>query len=217
MKKIESWADITIGQYQEMMLIETENEITKFVETVAICLDIDPAEIRTLSLSDFRELQTKMSFISKDPDPQVINKFEIDGVEYGLIPDMSIISAGEFIDAEQFKIEPMTNLHFIVALIFRPITKNLPDGSYEIELHKAQGFEKRANLFRDKVSIEVVLGAVLFFSLSATELSTSFLDSLLQKMNLNQVAKTTKMKKTRTPTKPRKPKRSKNNSDSTIS
>lgn len=214
MKKIESWADITIGQYQEIMSIETENEITKFVETVAIVLDIDPAEIRSLSLADFRELQRTMSFISKDPDTQMVNRVEIDGIDYGLIPDMSIITAGEFIDAEQFKTDAMTNLHFLVALLYRPITKNLPDGSYEIELHKPQGFERRANLFRDKVSIEVVLGAVLFFSLSATELSINFLDSLAEKMTPTQTKKT-KKKTTRTHTKQPKQRRSKKNSDST--
>ncbi len=214
MKKIESWADITIGQYQEIMSIQTDNEITKFVETVSICLDMDPSEIRTLSFNDFRELQKDMSFINKDPESVVVNKFEIDGIHYGLIPDMSVITAGEFIDAEQFKNDAMDNLHNLVALIYRPITKELPDGQYEIELHKSQGFERRANLFRDRLSIEIVLGAVLFFSLSATELSTYFLDSLISKMNPEKVVKSKKKKTTQTHTKRRKQKRSTKPTDS---
>jgi hypothetical protein len=215
MKKIESWSDITIGQYQEIMSIQTENEITKFVETCAICLDTDPQELRSLTLSDFRELQKNMSFVSKDPESDIRQIIEIDGIEYGLIPDMSVITAGEFIDAEQFKLDAMNNLHNIVALIYRPITKKISDTEYEIDLHKAQGFEKRANLFRDNVSIEIVLGAVLFFSLLATELSTSFLDSLLQQLQPQKAKKKTKT--TRTPTKRRKQKPSTNNTDSTIS
>lgn len=198
MKKIESWSDISIGQYQEIMSIQTDNEITKFVETISICFDIDPQEIRTLSLSDFRDLQSKMSFLSQDPETEVVNIIEVDGVEYGLIPDMNVITAGEFIDAEQFKLNAMDNLHNLVALIYRPITKKLPSGEYEIDLHKTQGFERRANLFKEKVSIQIVLGSVLFFSLLATELSTNFLTSLHQKMMETQTSQKTKTTRTRT-------------------
>lgn len=215
MKKIESWADITIGQYQEIMSIQSENEITKFVESIAICLDIDPQDIRTLSFSDYKDLQTKMNFLSKEPESVVVDRIEVDGVEYGLIPDMNLITAGEFIDAEQFKLEPIVNLHNLVALIYRPITKKLDNGQYEIELHKSQGFEKRANLFRDKVSIEIVLGAVLFFSLLAMEYSLSFLDSLTQNLTTQMKMNTKKKKTTQTPTKKRKQKRSKDNGVST--
>ena len=216
MKKIESWADITIGQYQEIMSIQTDNEITKFVETVSICFDIDPAEIRILSLSDFRDLQNKMLFLKEDPESEVITIIEVDGIEYGLIPDMSVITAGEFIDAEQFKLNAMDNLHNIVALLYRPITKKLLDGQYEIELHKSQGFERRAQLFRDKISIQIVLGAVLFFSLLATELSTNFLTSLNLKMIKETKTKTGKKKTTRTRTKKVKEKPSTKHTDSTI-
>jgi len=215
MKKIESWADITIGQYQEIMSIQTDNEITKFVETVSICFDTDPAEIRSLSLSDFRELQSKMSFLREDPESEVVNIIEVNNIEYGLIPDMNVITAGEFIDAEQFKINPMENLHNLVALLYRPITKKLSDGQYEIDLHKSQGFEKRADLFQNNVSIQIVLGAVLFFSLLATELSVSFLTSLQQKMNLETEQKK-KTKTTRTRTKKANKKRSTKTGDSTI-
>ena len=202
MKKIESWTDITIGQYQEIMSIQSDNEITKFVESMAICLDIDPQEIRTLSFTDYKEMQSKMIFLSKEPESTVVDRFEIDGIEYGLMPDMTLISAGEFIDAEQFKNDSMENLHNLVALLYRPITKTFDDGTYEIELHKPQGFERRANLFRDKVSIEIVLGAVLFFSLLAMESSLSFLDSLTQKIAKEMTpTQKTKTKTTRTRTK----------------
>jgi hypothetical protein len=216
MKKIESWADITIGQYQEIMSIQTDNEITKFVESIAICLDIDPQDIRTLSFTDYKDMQNKMKFLSKEPESVVVDRIEVDGIEYGLMPDMKLISAGEFIDAEQFKIDPVVNLHNLVALLYRPITKKFDDDTYEIELHKAQGFEKRASLFKDKVSIEIVLGAVLFFSLLAMESSLSFLDSLTQNLTTQMKANTKKKKTTQTRTKKRKQKPSTKTTDSTI-
>lgn len=213
MREVRSWSDITVGQYQEMMLVETENEITKFIECVAIALDCDPQDIRDMPYKDYATLQSKMSFISKEPQKDVMTIIEVGGVEYGLEPDMNLITAGVFIDAEQFKQDPIVNLHNTLALIYRPITKKEVD-EYEIEPHQAKGFEKRANLFRDKVSIEVVLGATLFFSLLGMELSTLFLESFIKESTMELEME---MKKTMTQpvTKKKGQKLSKKDSDST--
>jgi hypothetical protein len=214
MKEVKSWNDITVNQYQEMMLIDTDNEITKFVEQISICLDVDTEEIRKMSYGEYKELQSKMSFLTGEPKAEIELIIEVEGRKYGLIPDMSLVSAGVFIDAEQFKLEPMANLHNLLALIYRPVLRELPDGEYEIEEHKAQGFEKRANLFKS-LSIETVLGAVLFFSLLGTESSIAFLHYSSQKMK-EEMEMLTKTKKTQTPTKKRKPKRSTGTTASTI-
>lgn len=213
MKEVTSWSEITVGQYQEMMLVETDNEITRFIECISIALDCDPQDIREMPYSQYSQLQQKMSFISKEPEKQINYIIEIEGKEYGLEPDMSLITAGVFIDAEQFKQDPIVNLHNTLALIYRPITKKEGD-EYEIEPHKAQGFEKRANLFRDGVSIEVVLGATLFFSLLGMELSTHFLESFIEETQ-KQMEMEKKTIHHQTPTKKKRQKRSKNDSVST--
>jgi hypothetical protein len=198
MKKIESWADITIGQYQEMMLIETENDITRFIQQISIALDIDSEEIRKLSLLEFKKLQENMAFLSQKVEADLSPIIEIDGKKYGLIPDMGTVDAGTFIDAEQFKEDTILNLHNLVALIYRPVIKQDGD-EYEIERHKAEGFERRANLFKEKVSIETVMGAVVFFSSVATELSINLLTYLADQYKTQETP--TKTKKTRTRTK----------------
>lgn len=176
--KIKSWSDIKVGQYQEIMMIETDSQITKFIESVAIILDIDPADIRKMSFSEYDDLRASMGFLSKEPESVIENIIEIKGKKYGLIPDFDTIDAGTFIDAEQFKEDPIKNLHYVLALIYRPVISQDEDGEYKIEEHKVEGFEKRANLFRDEVSIENVLGSVLFFSLKEMNLLISLVDSL---------------------------------------
>ena len=214
MKEVRGWSDITVGQYQELMMIENDNAITKSIEQISICLDVDTDTIRNMSYSEYKDLQNRMSFLALEPKAEMDLIIEVEGRRYGLIPDMSLISAGVFIDAEQFKLEPMANLHNLLALVYRPVLRELPNGEYEIEEHKAQGFEKRANLFKT-ISIETVLGAVLFFSLIATESSIAFLHYSVQKMKEEQ-EKLMKMTTTQTPTKKRKQKRSTGTTASTI-
>lgn len=214
MKEVTSWADITVGQYQEMMMVETDTQIGRFIECIAIALDIDPQSIRDMPYKEYATIQQKMSFISQEPLKDIQTIIEIDDIRYGLEPDMSLITTGVFIDAEQFKQAPTENLHNTLALIYRPIVKQEGD-VYEIEPHQAKGFEKRANLFRDRLSIEVVLGATLFFSLLGMELSTLLLESFISQTQAEQVQ--TKTKTTRQPTKKRKKKPSIKDTDSTTS
>ena len=213
MKKIESWADITIGQYQEIMSIQTDNELTRFIESMAICLDIDPQDIRNLPYKDYKSLQQRFQFISQEPESDIVYRFEIDGKRFGLMRDMNLMTAGLFIDAEEFKKDAIINLHSTVALIYRPIVSETED-DWVVEEHKSVGFERRANLFKEKLSITTVMGAVLFFSLLAMELSISSLESF-QKTYL-QEEKKMKKKTTQTPTKKRKPKASTKTGDSII-
>jgi hypothetical protein len=181
MRDVKDWSDITVGQYQEMMLVQTDNEITKFIECISIALDCDPAEIREMPFSEYNNLQKKMEFISREPTADIVERFELDGIRYGLEPDMSLITTGVFIDAEQFKQDPVENLHNTLALIYRPIISET-ETEWTIEPHQAKGFEKRAKLFKEKMSIETVLGATVFFSLLGVELSTLFLTSLNKTM-----------------------------------
>lgn len=213
MRQVNSWSDITVGQYQEMNMIQSESQITKFIEMMSIALDCDPQEIRDLPISEYKTLQEKMQFISKEPDLDIRKTFEINNRKYGLIPDMNLITGGEFLDAEQFKLDPMANLHYTLALIYRPVISEDEEG-YKIAAHKSEGFELRAELFKNELSIEIVLGAVLFFSLLVMESSIDLLGSL--EKELTKQVETMKTTTTQVPTKKRKQKRSKSNGASTI-
>lgn len=164
--KQKDWTDITIGQYQELMTIQNSTDLGSFIEAIAICDDIDPQDIRQMSIAEFNQLKESRSFLLTIPGNDFKRIIEIDGVEYGIEPELNLISTGVFIDCEQFKRDTNANLHNLVALVYRPvIEKNGED--YKIKAHEAQGFEKRANLFKNKVSIEAVFGAILFFSLAS--------------------------------------------------
>jgi hypothetical protein len=149
-----------------------------------------------MPISEYSKLQAKMNFLKEDPEHTVVNKFEIDGVKYGLEPDLNLITAGVFIDSEQFQQNPTENLHSTLALIYRPIVSENGD-KYDIEPHKARGFEARAELFKEKLTIDVVLGTVLFFSIIGTKLSIAFLESFKGEM-MTEIAEVTKKTTTRT-------------------
>lgn len=176
-----SWDEVTISQWQEIALIESDNDASLFIEQLSILADIDSQVIRDMSLREYASVKEQTIFLSQPLSTEVTTKFELDGVRYGIIPQMDFIKYGEFADAENWKNKSVENMHLYAALIFRPITKET-DLYYEIEPHRAEGFVERSNLFRDKLPITTIYASVLFFSTAAigyTENLVAYLQSQL--------------------------------------
>lgn len=188
-----NWSMVTIGDYQEIVNVDAETEISKAVQLVSILSDKDSEEIRKSPLGEFYKWMEDIKFVSTPPDADFNRTFELDGVRYGMIPDLNYISTGEWLDCENWKEKAIDNLHNYAALLFRPTTRYVDDTNYDIEEHKTNGFARRAQLFQENVSINKVYGAQVFFSLFGLEFLQTLGDSLMQEEQ--------KMKKKKTPTK----------------
>lgn len=209
-----TWQEVTIEMYQELNNIQSDNEATIFIERVAVLADCDPEDIRQMSVPNFRKLQEDLKFLQTEVPADVEPKFEMNGVKYGMIPQLNFITAGEWIDAETWKEQPIDNMHLYAALLYRPVTKENADGTYEIEPHKPQGFLERAELFKKEMSIAKIHGTVLFFSTLGITLMPILAE--YSTIELTEMQKILKMKQTQTATKKQKPQSSKKTGESTI-
>ena len=99
--------------------------------------------------------------------PEFIDRFTIDGVDYGFIPDWKEMTFAEFADLDTLSTkkeeEILQNLHIIAAIMFRPITEEVSKHDYQIEKYDVKTMKKRAELFKEKLDIKFVLGAQFFF------------------------------------------------------
>jgi len=108
-------------------------------------------------------------------EPGFVDKFKLDGVEYGFIPSWRKMSFGEFADLDTLmtkKPEEMLDyLHIITAILYRPIIKSKSTHKFEIEKYNQPSLEERAELFKNKLDVEVSLGAQFFFTQFARNVS----------------------------------------------
>lgn len=122
--------------------------------------------------------------------------FEIDGVEYGFIPEYKNMSFAEFVDLDTMLTkkpeEIMNNLHIIAAMMFRPIKSRKSKHDYKIEEYEPSTIDERAELFKHKLDVKYVLGGKFFFSKSVKTPSTYSQLSLIKK-KLNIWLKTLKL------------------------
>jgi hypothetical protein len=106
-----------------------------------------------------------MSLIPQDK-PKFIEKFELDGIEYGFIPEWRDLSFAEFVDLDTLSTkkadEILDNLHIIAAIMYRPIIEEKKN-NYKIEKYDVEKMKERAEYFKRNLDIKYVLGAQFFF------------------------------------------------------
>ena len=94
--------DITLEQYQRFALINTEEQDKEFFmfKTIEIFCGVDIVLVSKMRLKDAESISNEVLEVLQQNVP-FTNKFELDGVKYGFIPDLQAISLGEFIDLEE--------------------------------------------------------------------------------------------------------------------
>ena len=93
----------------------------------------------------------------------------MDGVDYGLVPDMDRISVGEFADLEIYCKDSDTNMHHIMAILYRPVVRTVANW-YEIEPYSPDVKKAEAML---NAPFGVVVSLMVFFSVIGQELVRS--------------------------------------------
>ena len=195
--KYKSWRDISLATWKELSSIDSDNKWTIQIERLSILTDSDPEELRKMTPAEFNLLINESEFLNEKLDNKIELRFKIDGVEYGMIPHLDLISLGEFIDAEEFSKNPTDSIHLLAALLWRPVINDLGD-DWMIAQHKTEGFNKRANLFLEKLPITHIWGGLLFFSSSAILSTEIIADYLIATQNeLKETKKTQKHSKKR--------------------
>ena len=112
--------------------------------------------------------------------------FKVGKVEFGFIPSLEDITAGEFSDLDTY-LGDWKEMHKAMAVLFRPITKRVGD-KYLIEDY--EGSDKYSEIMQF-APLGAVMGAVVFFYHLSKELANyslaSLQEELLQEVSTEQL------------------------------
>ena len=160
---INSWSDVTLEKFAELTELSKGSKAKEAEETLATLSDMPRKLIKELSLRDVSIILGKMAELQEEQETILKKIIEIDGVEYGMHPDLSEITLGEFADIETLIKEGVEkNLPELMAILFRPITaKGESEDVYDIEAYDGK-IKIRAEVMK-KMSAEQVQSALVFF------------------------------------------------------
>lgn len=172
----ESWDDINLGQYLEFLQTDFKElgEIQKMTRVISILTDIEEETIQNYNLDEINYIINELSWCYLKSDGLLKHIVTIDDVKYGVIKNLNSIKVGEWIDIEGNMDNFKGNLHKILSVIYRPVTKYRSDDDYEIEDYDANTAKIRSELFLLKFKTSDAMSASLFF--------WSFVENYLESM-----------------------------------
>jgi hypothetical protein len=172
----QSYEDITLRKYlalQKELKNYEDNEEAQAAVLVTYLCGIDSDDLIGLGRGDYVNISAEISSWIGNTNHPLQQFIWIDGVEYGLEPNLSNMSYGAYADITQYDtITIDDNWAKIMSILYRPVTKRVRD-TYEIERYIGL---IDSDKFLD-VSMDKHFGTLFFFVNLSTDLVKSILNS----------------------------------------
>ena len=165
----ENIQDITLEQYQKFNRLNKKENVSEYEyskQLVSIFTNVKYNDCDKIKRSDFKGL-TEDILSAMNQEAKFMNRFAMDGKEFGFIPNFDDITFSEWVDLNNYKHDDVENYHKLVSILFRPIINNDKLGNYSIESYS--GTAKYSELMKH-TPMNIVNGCLVFFSSLANEL-----------------------------------------------
>ena len=163
--------EIKLSQYQAFLKIAKDNTDEEFLhqKMVQTFCGIDLKEVAEIRYKEVIEITESLGRMFDVKSHKFINRFKMGGVEFGFIPNLDDMTFGEYTDLDTY-INDWEQMHKAMAVLYRPITKNGLNSTYEIE--KYNGSITYSDVMKH-APLDVVFGATVFFYNLGNELLSS--------------------------------------------
>ena len=157
--------EITLGQYQKYLKIAENNPEGNFLDAkmIEIFCGIPLSESYKLKMSSAAAILDILNELLNQT-PQHIERFKLNGIEYGFAPDLDELSLGEYIDLDN-NVSSWDQMHVAMNVLYRPI-KVSKVGKYNIEKYDVKNPEKMKDM-----PLGAAIGSVFFLYNLGMELS----------------------------------------------
>jgi len=203
---------LSIKDWKYFNSLEHLSDSEKMISLISKMGGKDIEEVKEWTPAALTEVYKTLLLSFEDLEPQFYPIIELDGVLYGF-KSLTSMTTGEYIDLERLAKNSVENLEEIMAILYRPITKDVFGGikwaiksTHKVALGEAENLfkyyevEKYDNSKRaDNASIlgnipaSLGLGALSFFLVLGTYYSvSSSLSSLPAKQQMTEVKKMNK-------------------------
>jgi hypothetical protein len=172
-------SEITLGQYQKYLKIQSENEDENFlaIKMIEIFCGLRGDTIMAMKANSIKDVTMILTDMFNEK-PQLVKEFKLNGRTYGFIPKLEDMTFGEYIDLDTY-IGDMENIHRAMNVLYRPIKQKYQE-RYLIEDYTGDDPEVMKSM-----PMDAVLSSILFFYNLGMDLSKAMLNSLEEDKEMN--------------------------------
>lgn len=175
----DGWHEVTIGQYMELIAIDTDNQTRKIVETISILTDTDDAHICKMDLPSLKKISEHIMWLGVLPKEASYKPIiRIGEEEFGFVNRLTDLTLGEWIDMDEMVKDFDKNIHKMIALLYRPLVTAFNDRDRIVESYDPASLDARAELFKNSVNMQDVYGVLVFFCLIVRTSTETIVDYL---------------------------------------
>ena len=160
-----SLSEVTLGQYQKFLKIAEENPEGNFLNAkmIEIFCGIPLSDSYKLKMSSVIAIIDILNELLSQT-PKRVEKFTMNGIDYGFIPDLDEMSLGEYIDLDG-SASDWDNMHIAMNVLYRKV-KISKAGKYNIVDYNVDNPEKMKDM-----PLDAAIGSLFFFYNLGMELS----------------------------------------------
>ena len=168
-----SLKDITLQQYKRYLKIQEKVTDDRFLNAkmIEIFCGVELKDVMHLRLKDSEEIISIITALF-DNKPSLVERFKLNGVEYGFHPQLDELTLGEYIDLDTF-IGDWENMEKAMNVLYRPVLVNVKE-RYSIEEYRV-GTEQQIM----DMPMDAVMSSIFFLWNLGLDLSknmTSYLE-----------------------------------------
>jgi hypothetical protein len=150
-------SEITLRKYQKFVKLNVEDVDERFlqVKMIEIFCEVSHENVLKIKFADADRVTAILGemFTQK---PDLVTRFNLNGVEYGFIPDLDEMSFGEYIDLDTY-LGDWENIHTAMNVLYRPI-KSKKGNRYTIEKYDVNTKDQLLDM-----PLDAVISSVFFF------------------------------------------------------
>ena len=173
--------EITLEQYQKFLKASEETPEGSFLDAkmIEIFCGIPLSDSYKLKMSSVQAIVDILTDMLNEK-PAHIDKFSLDGVQYGFIPDLDEMSLGEYVDLDG-NASDWQKMHVAMNVLYRPI-KIKKGTKYSIQEYTAEDPDKMKDM-----PLGVAIGSLFFFYKLGLELSSHTILSSVNQQEMETI------------------------------
>ena len=181
-----SLKDISLSQYQTYLreLENNKDESDDYfrIKRLQIFCNLTYEQVLNIQYGSITEISNKIDEVLNSKNDYV-ERFTIDGINFGWLPKLDDMSYGEFLDLNN-NISDWENMHVAMGVLYRPIIKELQN-KYAIEPYGGDKYHEQLK----HIKMDCVVGAMVFFWNLGMDLgiaTANYLEEEMNKMSFQQ-------------------------------